>query len=104
MENQSKRDTTMWLNASPHVGKAIGPAKYETGSIGKKESFNIGGIAFGSHSKKQLFTGARVTHEKVELGIVGSPGPGQYGSGISPRDTVSKPFGLTPQAIPAHRR
>ena len=50
MESQSKRDNS-WLNATPHVGSYVGPAKYETAHVGLKESFNYGKVPFGSATK-----------------------------------------------------
>ena len=84
MEKRERRDTTRWLNNAPH-----GPKKdvnYDISNHGvKKESFNYGAVPFGSHSKQQFLYQARVTHD---LPIAGGPGPGSYGTALSPRDDV----------------
>ena len=81
METRQKR-TQDWLNASPNGPKA--DADYETSNNKiKKESFNYGQVPFGSHSKQQFLYQTRVTHN---LPTIGAPGPGAYGTSISPRD------------------
>lgn len=82
MEKREIRDTAKWLNISPH-----GPKKdpnYDVSNQGvKKESFNYGAVPFGSHAKQQFLYQSRVTHNLPQLG---SPGPGSYGTALSPRD------------------
>ena len=84
MEKRENRDTAKWTNISPH-----GPKKdvnYDTSNLNiKKESFNYGSVPFGSHSKQQFLYQSRVTHN---LPTAGMPGPGSYGTAISPRDDI----------------
>ena len=81
MEQREKRDRK-WLNASPNSPK--NKVEYDITNKGlKKESFNFGKVPFGSHSKQQALFASRVTHD---VPLLVSPGPGQYGSAMSPRD------------------
>ena len=82
MEKKEKRDTTKWLNATPFSPQTKN--NYETFNANiKKESFNYGKVPFGSHSKQQFLYQTRVTHD---LPSIGGPGPGSYGTALSPRD------------------
>lgn len=82
MEKREVRNTMKWLNASPNGPKP--GANYDTFNQNiKKESFNYGVVPFGSHSKQQFIYQARVTHDIPSLGM---PGPGSYGTAISPKD------------------